>query len=85
MTDEQAFGIVLRKYRKQLGFSQEELSFRCGFDRSFISLLERGKQSPNMKVVKILAENLNVKASTIILDVEIMMENNIDQKNDKLE
>ncbi|MFD1675948.1 helix-turn-helix domain-containing protein [Alicyclobacillus fodiniaquatilis] len=78
MTEEQAFGIVLRKYRKQLGISQEELAFRCELDRSFISLLERGIQSPSMKVVSKLAIELGVRASTMISEAEVLFE---DSKN----
>ncbi len=77
LTDEQAFGIVLRKYRKQLGLSQEELAFRCELDRSFISLLERGKQSPSMKVVRKLAGELGIKVSIMIQEVERILEDEI--------
>jgi transcriptional regulator with XRE-family HTH domain len=74
LTDEQAFGIVLRKHRKIMGYSQEELSFMCELDRSFISLLERGKQSPSMKVVKKLADNLGIKVSTMMQEVEELLD-----------
>jgi hypothetical protein len=38
----QALGEAVRKRRRELGMSQEELACRCGLTRTYISLLERG-------------------------------------------
>ena len=45
MEVEQAFGKVLREIRMEKSLSQEELAHVCGLDRTYISLMERGKGS----------------------------------------
>jgi len=48
---ERAFGEVLRAQRKKAGFSQERLAWESGFDRTTISLLERGLTSPTLRTM----------------------------------
>jgi len=38
------FGQILKEQREKAGFSQEELAFEAGCNRTFISMLERGNQ-----------------------------------------
>jgi transcriptional regulator with XRE-family HTH domain len=40
-------GIRVREYRTELGLSQEKLAEICKFDRTYISLIERGKRNPS--------------------------------------
>jgi transcriptional regulator with XRE-family HTH domain len=68
-----AFGRVLRESRDQKGLSQEQLAEAAGLDRSFISLVERGIQSPNIVVLLKIAEVLNVPAADLIARTESMM------------
>ncbi|QSO52350.1 helix-turn-helix transcriptional regulator [Alicyclobacillus curvatus] len=70
MTPEEAFGTVIRRHRKELEMSQEELALRCDLDRTFIGLVERGKKSPSLKTVRKIAESLNVKISVLFKEVE---------------
>jgi DNA-binding XRE family transcriptional regulator len=65
-----AFGKVLREYRERNGISQEQLAEAAGLDRSFISLVERGIQSPNIVVLLKLAEVLDVPAAELIAKME---------------
>lgn len=46
-----AFGIVLREERKIHGFTQESFGFASGLDRSYISLLELGLNSPTLNTI----------------------------------
>ncbi len=57
---EKAFGQALRKLRQETGLSQEQLGFECDFDRTYISLLERGIQSPTLRTMFRLCESLKV-------------------------
>jgi transcriptional regulator with XRE-family HTH domain len=57
---------VLREFRQAKGLSQEQLAEIAGLDRSFVSLVERGIQSPNILILLKLAEVLGVRASTLI-------------------
>lgn len=51
-----ALGSAIRQLRLQRRISQEELAYRCGIDRSYMSGIERGLQNPGvMNVVHIAA------------------------------
>jgi transcriptional regulator with XRE-family HTH domain len=65
-----AFGAALRDCRKSAGFSQEQLAEAAGLDRSFISLVERGIQSPNIVILLRIAEVLGVAASELMARTE---------------
>jgi transcriptional regulator with XRE-family HTH domain len=56
--------------RKRRNISQEELGFQADFDRTYISLLERGIQSPTIRTVVRLAEILQVRPSIIVRQME---------------
>jgi len=65
-----AFGKVLREYRLRKEMSQEALAEAAGLDRSFISLVERGIQSPNIVILIKIADVLEVPASELIARME---------------
>lgn len=48
--------------RNELNISQEKLAEICGFDRTYISLLERAKRNPSI---------LNLKKLSIGLEIEL--------------
>ncbi|HEY4215115.1 MAG TPA: helix-turn-helix transcriptional regulator [Steroidobacteraceae bacterium] len=63
-----AFGAALRAAREARGLSQEELSLRGGFDRTYPSLLERGIRMPTLGVIRDLAVVLNVPPEQLVAD-----------------
>ena len=58
-------GEAIKAQRKKLGLSQEKLGERCGFDRTYISLLERGKRNPSLLNLLRLAEGLQTSVSKL--------------------
>ncbi len=76
MTLDEAFGVVLQRRRTRISISQEELAFRCDMDRSFISLLERGRSSISLKSIALISEQLGVKPSTLIREAEDILQAN---------
>ncbi len=70
---EKAFGKALRLVRKERDVSQEQLSRDADFDRTYISLLERGLRSPTIRSLVRLAEVLEVRPSEIIPRMEDML------------
>ncbi|HLG69932.1 MAG TPA: helix-turn-helix transcriptional regulator [Chloroflexota bacterium] len=53
-----AFGEAVRRFRDVKGISQEELAFRAGLHRTYVSNLERGLINPTLLSMYTLAEAL---------------------------
>jgi transcriptional regulator with XRE-family HTH domain len=54
----QRFAANMKRARRQLGISQEELGFRSGLNRTTISHYERGSREPGVDAVIKLATGL---------------------------
>lgn len=65
------FGQRLRQVRIEVGLSQEELAFRAGLDRTYISSVERGKRNISLTNICLIAKALGVKPSFLLEGVEI--------------
>jgi transcriptional regulator with XRE-family HTH domain len=63
---EMAFGVVLRRYRKEISLSQEQLAHNANLDRTYISLLERGLRKPTITTVFVLAVALNIHPNDLV-------------------
>lgn len=59
------FGERVRELRKERGFSQEGFAAACGFDRTYISGIERGRRNPSLSAIEILAKALNVSVAEL--------------------
>ncbi len=46
-----ALGRVVRALRTRRGWSQERLAYACGYDRVYVSQLERGQRWPTVEAV----------------------------------
>ena len=60
------FGEKLRDIRLDLGYSQEELSFKAGLHRTYISSVERGKRNISLANIKKLADALDLKMKDLM-------------------
>lgn len=63
-------GQTLRDHRKKADLTQEELAESAGVHRTYVSLLERDKKSPTLKVVFQLCRALGTRPSDLISDYE---------------
>ena len=65
VTDSKSFGSAIRNRRKELGYTQRDLSEFSGLSISFLSDLERGKKTIELEkalyVISILGLNLNLE------------------------
>jgi y4mF family transcriptional regulator len=65
ITDSKSLGSALRKRRKELGYTQRDLSEFTGLSISFLSDLERGKKTIELEkalfVTSILGLNLTLE------------------------
>ncbi|WP_226603003.1 helix-turn-helix domain-containing protein [Bacillus cereus] len=70
MKIEQIFGTNLQEHRLSSKMSQEELAFNSGLDRTYISLLERGKRKPTINTLFSVTRALNVHPFQLIKELE---------------
>ena len=65
-----AYAKVLRRHRKGMGFSQEELAFRASLSMRYVSLLESGRHQPSLGTLKALADALGTSLTVMIGEAE---------------
>ena len=71
MTDARsALGTRIRSERQRLGLSQEAFADKCGFDRTYISLVERGKRNISFSNLCTIAFGLGVSVSNLTEGIE---------------
>ena len=71
--EKRAFARVLITLREEHQLTQEQLAFDSGYHPKYISLLERGKNSPSLTAILEIARALNVTGSEIIHRVESLL------------
>ncbi len=59
-------GLNLKKFRKELGLSQEEFAFKAELHRTYISGIERGVRNPTVLVLEGIAQALGVPTSRLL-------------------
>ena len=64
------FGEKVRVCRLKLKISQEELGFRSGLDRTYISGIERGRRNISLTAIVNIAKGLGVSTSELLKGVE---------------
>lgn len=62
----EVFAANLRKRRRALGLSQEELAHRAEIDRTYVSALERCLYAASIDVIDRLARELGLQASDLL-------------------
>lgn len=60
MSKGQSIGENIRYYRKQKGFTQQELAEKTEFTDKYISLLERDQRKPSTECLEKIADALSV-------------------------
>lgn len=59
-------GKKIAEYRKEKGFSQEELGYLIRSARNYIGCIERGEKSPSLNTLIKIAKALDVKVRNFI-------------------
>ena len=62
------FGLALKAARISRGMSQEDVAAECEFDRTYPSMLERGRRSPTFWVIIQLARALRMQPMALFAD-----------------
>lgn len=63
-------GEHLRKARERAKLTQEQLAFKAGISRNYVSLLELDRKSPTVAVLLRVCRAVKIKASTILTKIE---------------
>ena len=66
----EAFGSTVRRRRRSLGLSQEELADRAGLHRTYVSLIERGLRGATIETIVKLAGALGTSGSRLLEGVD---------------
>ena len=62
------FGKNLKKYRTQLGLSQEAFADKCGLHRTYISAVECYRRSIALENVQRIADALSIETYLLFID-----------------
>lgn len=60
-------GPAFRQLRERAEISQEELAFRAGLDRTYVSGIERGRRNPSLKSMQRVAAELAVSLDQVFI------------------
>lgn len=63
-------GSKVKQQRTELKLSQESLAGICGFDRTYISLIERGKRNISFTNLLTLSDGLQLSISELTRDIK---------------
>jgi transcriptional regulator with XRE-family HTH domain len=67
-TVELIFGERVRNLRKIIKISQDELAYRSGLHRNYISDVERGTRNISLKAIYKIARGLNVSVEALFIN-----------------
>lgn len=59
------FGMRVKELRQAAGMSQEAFADKCGFARSYMSRVERGKANPSIDAIEVLAVALHLEVTQL--------------------
>jgi transcriptional regulator with XRE-family HTH domain len=80
--EKRAFARVLITLREERGITQEALAFDSGYHPKYISLLERGKNSPSLTAILEIARALDITGADIVRRVEKLLPSNRRRRRD---
>ena len=66
----EVFGTNVKKYRIQLGLSQEKFAEKCGLHRTYISDIECFRRSISLDNIQKIADALDIKTYRLFLEDE---------------
>lgn len=62
---EKRFGLKVKEIRMKQKISQEELAFRCGLSKNYVSDVERGTRNISLKSIEKFAKGFQIKESDL--------------------
>jgi transcriptional regulator with XRE-family HTH domain len=77
LTIQQRFGKAIRRRRRELDLSQEELAERAELHRTYISDVERGEVNPSLDTIERLTKALEVSITQLFAQYGVEVENDL--------
>ena len=68
----EALGDFIRNRRKQANLSLRQLAEKTRLSNPYLSQIERGLHQPSMRVIKLIADALNVSAETLLTQAGLL-------------
>lgn len=62
------FGTNLKKYRTELGLSQEDFADKCGMHRTYISAIECYRRSISLENIQRIADALGIETYKLFIE-----------------
>lgn len=56
----------VKKFREKMGFTQEELAYRSGLHRTYISSVERTERNISIDAIEKIAEAFNIPLNKLL-------------------
>ncbi|QWG14296.1 helix-turn-helix domain-containing protein [Bradyrhizobium sediminis] len=69
--DLQAVGREIRRLRRGVGLSQEQLAERAGLHRNYVGLLERGERNASLTTLFAVARSLGVSLGELFSNIPV--------------
>ena len=60
-----SFGKRVAELRKKTGLSQEQFAYKCGVDRTYIGIIERGEKSATLNTIAKIADAFGITKSEL--------------------
>lgn len=64
----QVVALNLRRLRKELGISQEDLAEKCGLHRTYVGAIERSERNITLQTLEKIADSLGVSPHDLLKD-----------------
>ena len=71
-TQMEALGGFIRNRRKQANLSLRQLAEKTRLSNPYLSQIERGLHQPSLRVIKLIADALNVSAETLLTQAGLL-------------
>ncbi len=68
----EALGGFIRNRRKQANLSLRQLAEKTRLSNPYLSQIERGLHQPSMRVIKLIADALNISAETLLTQAGVL-------------
>ena len=78
----EALGAFIREQRKRANLSLRQLAELTSLSHPYLSQVERGVHQPSVRVLKLIAEALNVSAETLLVQAGLLSGHDQDQADD---